>query len=329
MKFLESSFEEYLQNINKINLHPYNEKKFKKYPNDISDLKHTIIYGPIGSGKYSQSLNFVSKYSKSSLKYEKKIIIEHNKIDYVYKMSDIHFEIDMSLLGCNSKQLWHEIYNHIIDITNIKSKQEKNMIIMCKNFHEIHPELLEIFYSYMQEYNNLSVNLIFLLITEHISFIPENILESCSLISIPRPTRINYNKCLKNNSNIKLPNNYNITTTTNIKNNSINIDQIQPVKIICEKIIYYILNYESLKFVKFRDYIYNIFIYQLDIYECIWYIVSYLTRKKYITEDKIDIMLKETYLFLKYYNNNYRPIYHLEKYFLVLITIINDIKVLS
>ena len=32
-----------------------------------------------------------------------------------------------------------------------------------------------------------------------------------------------------------------------------------------------------------------------------------------------ELQFNNTYLFLKYYNNNYRPIYHIEKYFYELI----------
>jgi hypothetical protein len=81
-------------------------------------------------------LKSIKKYSPSELKYEKKISIVFNKINFFFKLSDIHYEIDMSLLGCNSKLLWHEIYLQIIDI--ISAKVDKSGIIVCKNFHEIH-----------------------------------------------------------------------------------------------------------------------------------------------------------------------------------------------
>ena len=84
------------------------------------------------------------------LKYEKKISVNFNKQSYFFKISDIHYEVDMSLLGCNSKIIWHEIYCQIIDIITIKT--EKIGYIVCKNFHAIHNELLEIFYSYMQKH---------------------------------------------------------------------------------------------------------------------------------------------------------------------------------
>ena len=136
------------------------------------------------------------KYSPTELKYEKKISVNFNKQSYFFKISDIHYEIDMSLLGCNSKLLWHEIYTQIIDI--ISAKTDKSGIIVCKYFHEIHSELLENFYSYMQQNNAISIDIKFIIITEELSFISDNILNCCEIINIGRPSKSNYNKCLKN-----------------------------------------------------------------------------------------------------------------------------------
>ena len=102
----------------------------------------------------------------------------------------------MSLLGCNSKLLWHEIYTQIIDI--ISAKTDKSGIIVCKYFHEIHSELLENFYSYMQQNNAISIDIKFIIITEELSFISDNILNCCEIINISRPSKTNYNKCSKN-----------------------------------------------------------------------------------------------------------------------------------
>ena len=106
-------------------------------------------------------LKCIKQYSPSELKYEKKISITYNKQAYFFKISDIHYEIDMSLLGCNSKLLWHEIYIQLVDI--ISTKQDKSGIIVCKYFNEIHSELLDNFYSYMQNNTN-SIDLKYILI---------------------------------------------------------------------------------------------------------------------------------------------------------------------
>jgi hypothetical protein len=138
----------------------------------------------------------------------------------------------MSLLGCNSKLLWHEIYTQIIDI--ISAKTDKSGIIVCKYFHEIHSELLENFYSYMQQNNAISIDIKFIIITEELSFISDNILNCCEIINIGRPSKTNYNKCLKN----KLPIKFNLENITNIKTlNLFNEELMLPYKMICNKII--------------------------------------------------------------------------------------------
>ena len=195
MKFYETHFEEYITELNRINLHPKLEKIYEKFPKTINELKNLIFYGPSGTGKYSQMLKSIKQYSNSELKYERKISISYGKQQYVFKVSDIHYEIDMSLLGCNSKLLWHEIYMQIVDIVSAKS--EKSGIIVCKYFHDIHSELLDNFYSYMQQNTCNSVDIKFILITEELSFIPDNILNCCEVINVSRPTKTLYTKCIK------------------------------------------------------------------------------------------------------------------------------------
>ena len=183
MKFYESHFEEYITENKKCNLHPNLEKIYNKFPKSLCDLKNVIFYGPSGIGKYTQLLKCIKKYSPSELKYEKKLSILYNKQSYFYKISDIHYEIDMSLLGCNSKLLWHEIYHN--------------------------------FYSYMQKNYNYNINIVFFLITESVSFIPDNILNCCEIIQINRPSKSMYNKCLS--KRIKLNNAFQIKLISNIK----------------------------------------------------------------------------------------------------------------
>jgi hypothetical protein len=225
----------------------------------------------------------------------------------------------MSLLGCNSKLLWHEIYLQIIDI--ISAKNDKFGVIVCKNFNDIHSELLENFYSYMQKNNSICVDLKYILMTEELSFIPDNILNCCQIINIPRPVRTNYMKCVK-----KLPSKIKLENITNIKNLHVYNDELMlQYKIICNKIIHNLNNIESIHFLKFRDLLYDMFIYNLDISECIWYIISTLVSENKICKQHLSPILIKTYCFFKYYNNNYRPIYHMENYLLSLAKIIHGI----
>jgi hypothetical protein len=320
MKYHETHFEEYLTESSRVNLHPKLDKIYAMFPKTLPELKNLIFFGPSGIGKYTQMLKSIRRYSPSDLKYEKKISLTFNKQQYFFKISDIHYEVDMSLLGCNSKLFWHDIYQQIIDI--ISSKAEKSGIIVCKYFHDIHSELLETFYSYMQQTTDRGIDVKFILITEELCFIPDNILNCCETINISRPTKTSYIKCIKT----KPPASFVAENITNIKGLHLyNEDLMLQYKIICNKIIHKLENINDLHFLKFRDLIYDIFIYNLDITDCVWYILSSLVTKNKITAEKLSRALLKTYGFFKYYNNNYRPIYHVENYLLSLAKLMHDL----
>ena len=169
-------------------------------PNDLENIPNFILYGPCSTGKYSEALKIIEKYSPSYLKYEKKMIINSSKNEHIIKISDIHYEIDLENLTCNSKILLNDIYNNIIDA--IQSSKDKRGIILCKNFHEINNEIIEIFYSYMQKnlVNNLTLK--FIILTEHLSFIPTNIQDVCKILYYSKLSYSNYIK-LSNGNNKK------------------------------------------------------------------------------------------------------------------------------
>ena len=319
MKFLDSHYEEYIQSVNNISLHPTITKKLQSFPDNLNQVKNVIFYGPSGVGKYSQVLNCIKKYSNSELKYEKKLTVSFNKNNYFFKISDIHFEIDMSLLGCNSKLLWNEIYINIIDV--LSARVNKSGIILCKNFHKIHSELLECFYSYIQR-NNTDVNLVFFLVTENISFIPDNIINNFYTISIPRPTKLNYNKIL----NKKITGSTNVKDISNIKNELTNTKSFRTniVKYV-DKLYAVIDNPDTLKFTHFRDLIYDIFIYDMEIGYVLWLLLSKLIVNNKLSQENLTSVYLDTFSFLQFYNNNYRPIYHLENYLYNLINKIHGL----
>jgi len=333
MKFLETHFEEYINSVQKNNLHEELNIIFDKLPLEIEKIPNLIFYGPSGVGKYSQMLNTIKKYSPTNLKYDKKMTVVYDKKQYFYRISDIHYEIDMSLLGCNSKTLWNEIYHQIVDV--ISTKMNKTGIIVCKDFHNVYSELLDIFYSYIQENVHSNINIKFILLTEQISFIPNEILNCFELINISRPNIRKYQECIisKNVTNVtenesmtnETENQNSLNIVMNIKDYQIgNFMLIYPHKIICDKIYNEIINVNQLKFLKFRDLLYDILIYNLDVFECVWYILNKMVINSNIQFNKMSEVMIKTFIFFKYYNNNYRPIYHLENYLFYLIKIANE-----
>ena len=313
-------FDHYSKSLEKQNLHPKMAPIVRSSPKQVEKLENIILHGPAGIGKYTQALNIVKQYSPSQLKYEKKMIVTAGKSTYCIKISDIHFEIDMSLLGCNAKTLWHSIYAQILDV--LFSRPQKHGIILCKYFHKVHSELLECFYGYMQTDISSPARLHFVLLTEHVSFLPNMVLDRCLCVPLARPTRAAYNKVLTT----KLDKGQKLSTITNIKDIGVKLDYANVAfDRICNKLIDHIVDIDELNFGKLRDTIYDLFIYDFDVQSCMFHIIKRLIEKEHIAADKLNSIFTELYTFLKYYNNNYRPIYHLERMCAYLITLVHGI----
>jgi len=341
MKFLESHFDEYIQSCKKYNLHPSLETVFERYP--CTHLPNTIFYGPPGTGKYTQSLMLIKKYSPSELKYEKRMLIKYENVPIYIKVSDIHFEVNMAILGCNSKILWNEIYSQIIDV--VSTRPHASGVIMCKNFHNIHSELLDVFYSYFR-CNNPKIRISFVLLTNHLSFITTNIIQSCETIHMKRPSLTQYKECIcactptlsaEQVSFINSMTASDLPKISNIKSLKLNRTIDDPngdlecnsafrlaYTTTCVRIFNYIINPETIQLLDFRDALYDILICDLDIHNCIWYILVKLFH--YLRDNNIPVcnkvitdIMTNTYSFLHTFNNNYRPIYHLECYMFMLI----------
>jgi hypothetical protein len=314
MKFNDNHFEQYVENAISTPLHPKLKTLYSTaFPSRINDLKNLIFYGPPGTGKYTQVLSCISRYSPTHLKYEKRLTVVYNKETYFIKISDTHFEIDMSLLGCTSKLLWNEMHNQIVDV--ISARPDMTGIIVCKYFHNIHSELLETFYSYMhmQHHNHLRIK--YILITENIGFIPSNILNSCEIVPVARPTAAAYKKIAPSSSQLKMvPENiHNIKLMQDDKGETCQRQEL--FNNLCD----YITNVEQIRFAQLRELLYDILIYDFDVNECAWHLITELKQKGLLRDENMSDVLMNTYRFLQYYNNNYRPIYHLENFVFMLV----------
>lgn len=285
-------------------LHP---KWAYELPDSIDELPNLIFFGPPGVGKHTRMLDSIRKYSPSGLKYEKRILVDAQKVEYQLKISDIHFEVDMSLLGCNAKQLWNDIYVHIVDV--VLARSSRKGIVVCKCFHETPQDLLQSFYSYMQTLPIEAFKLRFILLTESLSFIPDSIVQRCYKLRVPRPSKSQYHKCtgkkltqpIENIISAKHPNQRPFHLRKSLDIFSLIIDE------------------ESHNFSDIRERIYELLTYNLNVYNCMWCIIENLVTDGHLQPDDIPDTMVFTYRCLKFYNNNYRPIYHLERWVVYLI----------
>ena len=251
-------------------------KKLNKF---IFNKEHLILYGPENSGKYTQALHVCELFSKSKLKYSRKIEIEINSEKYYFNISDIHFEIDFELLGTNQFNIWLEF---IQSITSIVETQGQSILI-CKNAHFIKDELLCIFHTFMR-----NPNLKVILCTKRLSCLPKQIKEKCLI--------------------------YNLKQCVTIAPYSMQYKKA------CNKIVDYIIE-QDIDLILLREHIYYLLTYNFDIHECLMYIMFELIKKDYIKQYDLGDLFKKMIETLKYYNTNYRPIYHLELFMLDLHTL--------
>ena len=106
MKYYETSYEDYIQSVEKYNLHPYIEKHFSS----MKELCNIIFYGASGIGKYSQVLNFLKSYSPSNLKYDKRITISTEKQNWT-TLPEFYRQIDDKRNKCEKDEEKMQLLN--------------------------------------------------------------------------------------------------------------------------------------------------------------------------------------------------------------------------
>ena len=269
-----------------------------KLPKCVEQFEHMILYGPAGSGKYTQMLRIVSTYSKSKLKYERRVSVPLSlqQQTHTIKISDIHYEVNMELLGCNAKLIWHDLYTHIMEMIQNKFPY-KTGIIVCTNFHFIHNELLEIFYSYMQS------NIKFIVLTESVSFLPNAIFDRCKCVAIAKPSPLAVKECMG------LENIYNTTNLGMAHLPFVSAECIAGNKIIKD--------IENDTILSIREHIYHILVHNLHAELCLWYVFKTLVPK--LSQEKRENLLKEWCDEVTLYTKNYRPLFHLEHFVLLML----------
>ena len=113
---------------------------------------------------------------------------------------------------------------------------------------------------------------------------------------------------------------------TNIKDLQSDIKDFKNYgKNIRNKIIDKIENYNEINYLEMRDLLYDLFIYDLNFSDTLYQIVYHFVKTKKIKLEDMDKIYYKLYTFLKFYNNNYRPIYHLESFIYYLCIVINEL----
>tara|TARA_Y100001970_G_C14170429_1_gene823809 strand:- start:310 stop:1161 length:852 start_codon:yes stop_codon:yes gene_type:complete len=254
---------------------------------NLFDTKHSIIsYHNNGLINYNRIISLLYDFSPSKLKYSRKFEITYNTNDYIFNISDVHVEIDFNLLGVNELNIFIEAYNHIKDYL---IQKKEYIIIVCLNFENIKKELLNIFYTFL---DNSKIR--FILLTKQISFLNNNILNQCF---------------------IKRHNSKNI-----IINNTNNED------VIINSLISCIENNKSI--LEIRNACYDILIKNKDVNISLGKIIQYSINHNIINESNIIDFFNRYSNNIEMYNNNYRSIFHIERFIYLLINLNNNNNIL-
>ena len=191
-----------------------------------------------------------------------------------------------------------------------------------------------------------SLTIKYIIITESISFIPFKIINMCKVLYFSKLNKktilglcnknnkqyIKYLYANNNNNNnndddsikqlLNKVNSPNIFSYLDISNN---LNFIEHHKSICDTYIELITNV-NYNIKNIRTLLYDILIYHLNCHECFYYIIKTLIQKEVIVDAKISDLIYNSLIFLKNYNNNYRPIFHLESFTLYLIELLHENK---
>ena len=142
---------------------------------------------------------------------------------------------------------------------------------------------MENFYTYM---NGLHDNLHFIFLTDNIGCLPIEIINSSLVIPLKR-----YSTC----------------NTFEISHSFV------------EKITEIILNKEVNNIKNMRSLLYDLLIYQTDIYDIFYEVLKNVNNHILIEPQKMIKLLNEIKNILKLFNNNYRSIYHLENFIMTIL----------
>ena len=263
----------------------------------LSETKHTdhlIFYGRKRVGKYYLALDAIKPHSPLELRYEKIMKFVHNKKQHIITISDVHFEIDLATLCSNARTIWHTLYITICDI--IASRREKYGIILFKNFHEISIELFDMFYSYINDIT-IKFTIQYILIAEHISFMPDHFLDKFSIVRVPVP----------NESVLELMRSS--TPDSRWSQPTTVLEKAPYERIIIDNVLNHMVNFNPKKTIAMRNSLYDVHIYSLYSHDVVWVILTQFLCKF----NNVPRVLVDYARMMSQYVNNYRPIIHLER----------------
>ena len=319
MRYRESLCSEYLASAREQPLHSWLTSIIQSTPTDPRSLPHLLLHGPPGVGKYTCALRLLEKYSPSALKYEKKLSVPAYKpgaapVDL--RMSDVHFEVDLSMLGCNAKPLWAAIYGAIGDANAVASGQHS--FVLCRQLESAPRDLL-VQLSPLLTYRPRRP-LTFILITEHACRLPSCLVERCRRLTIPRPSQAAYQRIGAPAARIDR------STISNIKPLLSGTEQVEVYRPSARTICASVADPDNIDLYAVRLSIYDALIRGLEPGRLVREVLSEAEASGLVGEAGNPAMLRLARDFFAAYKHYYRPIYHLETLAVSLAKLVHELR---
>lgn len=274
------------------------------------DTPHNlIIYGRKSIGKYYLAMDMVRKFSPLDLQYEKMMPISYNKKTYTIRISDVHFEIDMQMLGTNSRLIWQSIFTAVLDIAQAAMTKSRTRFIMLKNFQDVSSEMYDLLLCYIDDRITKPANIYYIVITESISLLHNEMLDKFAIVQVPVPSEAALLRM--NGDEVGL-----------WKRPSAKISYNEYEVRIFQNLMQCIDGFTASRCVDLRNGIYDVLIYNLSPLNIIFRIMRHMM----IGNDACriaEVFFRLNDMMIEY-NNNYRPIIHLERFVIYFVDVLGE-----
>ena len=269
--------------------------------------RNLVIYGRGSVGKYYLALDAVRKFSPLGLQYEKMMPIQHNKKTYTVRMSDVHFEVDVQMLGTNSRLIWQTIFAAVLDIVETSITHTRARFIMLKNFQDVSAEMYELLLCYIDDRITKPANIQYIIVSEGISFFHDDLLNKFEIVHVPVPSE---------------------AALAGMNEAPAGLWQRPSAKVaphvyevrILESLVRCVDGFAAERCVDLRNILYDVLIYNIHPTRVAFGMMKQMMAGK--GASRVDRVFFALNRMMAEYNNNYRPIIHLERFVLFLVDVL-------
>lgn len=319
-------------------------------------MSNYIVYGGLSHENYALACEIISEHSPSRGKFVRSLRVQFQKKEVLIPMGDTHFEVDIRTLGSSAKYIWTHIMQQIRDIVVLRTSPVA--FVVCKNFHCISNEMLELFTSNVRETSmhdyairHRSTRIYYIVLVQNVSFFPRPFL---ARFHVHRSPMDQYRRsrdssaaaadvmssewlCRRRDAEMDRIRAYVGPHATESKVHELHRSSETYKTAIYEDLRQCLYTYRTANSNRLRNSLYDVSIYGWDIYEVMWRLTRSLADhfdSAGMMEDPecaavICGLLLESNKICEQYSLNYRPILHIERFALQFAQVVLRLRALA